>query len=306
MDKAINYQRFVGVSAIAIISTFALLPENNLINYYSSTVPILSGLGFVLLEYTPSAGRLIDGLSRGTAVCWWVWVCYSPMWYHHRYVWWSGAAVFALSFAVCGYNAAMWGVTQDYMPLPPKMAKWETPIYLILVGFTLCFPHHFCVIHMLAKWEVTARTLAFLLCAWFDFIVVLKCVEPPRNVVLWFSNKWWVLYVHTWFLPLVCVMWVVSVANLYATNLEDLEKDSDPGIADVPSAEPADPEDGQRYMFQTPEEEAAGRVTICRPRNGRMVSSWGRPDVSHLVSLGGSVAVIDVAGSNPFDNVSVQ
>ena len=173
-------------------------------------------------------------------------------------------------------------------------------VTLQLVAVTLCTPHHFCIIHMLAQWEVTVRTLAFLLCCWFDLLVVLKSGEMPSNVVLWFSNKWWVLYVHTWFLPLACVMWLLSVTKLYATGY-DVEKASDPGVGDVPAE---DPEDGQRYMFQTHEEEAAGRATL-RPRT-RMISQWGKPDVSHLVSLAGSVAAIDVAGSNPFDTVSVQ
>ena len=306
MEKAINYQRSVAVSAIAIISTFALLPENGLINYNSSIVPILSGLAFALLEYTPSAGQQIDQLSRGTAFCWWVWVVYSPMWYHHRFVWWSGATVFALSFAVCGYNAVFWGVTNNFMPLPLYLESWKTPGYLLLVGITLCFPHHFCVIHMLAQWEVTARTLAFLMCCWFDLIVVLKHGDPPPNIVMWFTNKWWVLYVHTWFLPLACVLWVLSVTRLYAMNHDDLEKASDPGTPDtIPTAEPTGTDEGQRYMFQTPDEEEAGRTSL-RPRPGRLVSAWGQPDVSHLVSLAGSVAPIDVAASNPFDNVLAQ
>ena len=301
MDKAINYQRAVAVSGVALVSTFALLPENSMINYNSSVVPILAGLAFVLLEYTPSAGWPIDGISRGMAVCWWVWVCYSPMWYHHRYVWWSGASVFALSFAVCAYNAMAWSVSQEYVPLPLAMRSWETKAYIVLVGLTLCMPHHFCVIHMLARWEVTVRTVAFLLCCWFDLIVVLKG-DTPDDVVLWFANKWWVLYVHTWFLPMVIVMWVLSVAKLFAA---DVEKASDPGTPDIPLME--DAESGQRYMFQTREEEELGRATL-RPRS-RMLAPWDKskaPDVSHLVSLAGSVAAIDVAGSNPFDTVSDQ
>ena len=108
MDKAVSYQRAVAVSAVALVSTFALLPENGNINYNSSIVPILSAVAFVLLEATPSAGDVVDSIARGMALCWWLWVCYSPMWYHHAHVWWSGASVFALSVTVMGYNAAAW------------------------------------------------------------------------------------------------------------------------------------------------------------------------------------------------------
>jgi len=302
MDKAVSYQRAVAVSAVALVSTFALLPENGNINYNSSIVPILSAVAFVLLEATPSAGDVVDSIARGMALCWWLWVCYSPMWYHHAHVWWSGASVFALSVTVMGYNAAAWCLAYDYATAPVLLSRFEGQVYVVLVGLTLCLPHHFCVIHMLAKWEVTVRTIAFLLCCWFDLLVVLRG-DLPRSTLLWFANKWWVLYVHTWFLPLVVVMWVLSVTRLYA-YADD--KASDPGTPDVEALDaPVDP--GQRYMFQSEADEVAGRQSTRR--GARMLSSWGsarQPDVSTLVQLAGTVAPIDLAAPNPFDSVSLQ
>jgi hypothetical protein len=308
MDKAVNYQRAVAVSTVALVSTFALLPENGDINYNSSVVPILSAVVFVLLEATPSAGETLDSIARGIAFCWWVWVCYSPMWYHHRYVWWSGVSVFALSVTVMAYNAAAWCVVYDYATVPGLVGRFEDQVYVVLVGLTLCLPHHFCVIHILAKWEVTVRTIAYLLCCWLDLLVVLRG-DVPRSTLFWFSTKWWVLYVHTWFLPLVVVVWVQSLARLYAMEVET-DKVSDPGTPD----ESSDLEDllgprAQRYMFQTAAEEVIGRKPQSR-RAGRLLSSWrggNQPDVSALVELAGTVTAIDVAApNNPFDTVSDQ
>ena len=149
MDKAINYAR-VAVSGVALVSTFSL---EQLINYNSSVVPILAGLAFVLLEYTPSAGWPIDGISRGMAVCW----CGCAT-RRGTTTATCGGPVLVFALAVCAYNAMAWSVSQSTCRCRRRCARGDQGVHrsggphavLPTSASSTCW-----------RGEVTVRTVAF-------------------------------------------------------------------------------------------------------------------------------------------------